>query len=251
MKIGVKLKEARLKKELTQENVANILNVSRTTISSWEVGRSYPDLESIVSLSDLYDISLDSLLREDYDMVKKLSQDSKIVNKFNKFIIYLPIISVIIILCSVLYANWGQKTYDDLTKQMDKEMKSLSLKYDMTELDKYKKELENIVSKNEIKSIEIYVADKEKGNINLDAGKNDFKLLYETRNPKSEEGINVLKNSIGLSSSDILDKDGNILHYQYYTKSYPIYEMEFIALVSGALGILSSLAIVIIKFKKN
>ncbi|MEG2464383.1 MAG: helix-turn-helix transcriptional regulator [Malacoplasma sp.] len=251
MKIGVKLKEARLKKELTQENVANILNVSRTTISSWEVGRSYPDLESIVSLSDLYDISLDSLLREDYDMVKKLSQDSKIVNKFNKFIVYLPIISVIIILCSVLYANWGQKTYEDLTEQMDKDMKALSLKYDMTELDKYKKELESIISKNGIKSIEIYVADKDKGNTNLDANKNDFKLLYETVNPKSEDGIDILKNSIGLSSQDILDKDGNILHYQCYTKSYPINEMEFIALVSGALGIISSLAIIIVKFKRD
>lgn len=63
MTIGRKLKQARLKKELTQENVANILNVSRTTISNWEIGRSYPDLESVVALSDLYNISLDEILR--------------------------------------------------------------------------------------------------------------------------------------------------------------------------------------------
>jgi DNA-binding XRE family transcriptional regulator len=59
--IGSKLKQARLEEELTQDNVANILNVSRTTISNWEVGRSYPDLESIVALSDLYNISLNSI----------------------------------------------------------------------------------------------------------------------------------------------------------------------------------------------
>lgn len=70
MKLGPKLKEERLKMKLTQENIAEILNVSRQTISSWETGRSYPDLESLVALSDLYNISLDELLREDEDMVK-------------------------------------------------------------------------------------------------------------------------------------------------------------------------------------
>jgi len=208
MKIGPKLKQARLKKELTQENVANILNVSRSTISSWEVGRSYPDLESIVSLSDLYNISLDNLLREDSDMIKKLSLDSKIINKISKLLNYLPIISFIILLCSIFYINIAQSTYNKLSEQMNNEMKALSLKYDMTEVNRYKKELESILNKNEfnaIKSIEIYVADMEKGNKNLETDKRNFKLLYETVNPKSEKGMKVLKNSKGLLSKDILD----------------------------------------------
>jgi len=254
MKIGLKLKQARLKKELTQENVANILNVSRSTISSWEVGRSYPDLESIVSLSDLYNISLDNLLREDSDMIKKLSLDSKIINKISKLLNYLPIISFIILLCSILYINIAQSTYNKLSEQMNNEMKALSLKYDMTEVNIYKKELESILNKNEfnaIKSIEIYVADMEKGNKNLETDKRNFKLLYETVNPKSEKGMNLLKNSKGLLSKDILDKDGNIVHYQPYMKDYSIYEMEFVALVSGTLGFISLLVSIIIKFKNT
>ena len=254
MNIGLKLKQARLKKELTQENVANILNVSRSTISSWEVGRSYPDLESIVSLSDLYNISLDKLLREDSDMIKKLSLDSKIINKIGKFLNYLPIISFIIFLCSILYINIAENTHNKLSEQMNNEIKTLSLKYDMTEVNTYKKELESILNKNEfkaIKSIEIYVADMEKGNKNLKTDKNNFRLLYETVDPKSANGRNLLKNSIGIPSKYVLDKDGNIVHLQSYAKNYPIYEMEFVALISGILGFISLLVSIIIKFKNT
>ncbi|BCA86959.1 helix-turn-helix transcriptional regulator [Enterococcus pseudoavium] len=75
MKIGVKLKEARIQRKWTQDYVASQLQVSRSTISSWEVGRTYPDLESLVRLSDLFEISLDTLLREDNTMTKDLSKN--------------------------------------------------------------------------------------------------------------------------------------------------------------------------------
>lgn len=95
MEIGPKFKKARLEKKLTQENVAEILNVSRSTISSWEVGRSYPDLDNLVSISNLYDVSLDNLLREDSKMVKKLSLDTKQKKRF-KIIISLLLIFIVI-----------------------------------------------------------------------------------------------------------------------------------------------------------
>ncbi|MGG3940258.1 helix-turn-helix transcriptional regulator [Peribacillus psychrosaccharolyticus] len=94
MEIGSKLKKARLEKKLTQENVANLLNLSRSTISSWEVGRSYPDLDNLVAISDLYDVSLDILLREDAKMVKQLSLDTKQKKRF-KLIISLLLIVII------------------------------------------------------------------------------------------------------------------------------------------------------------
>jgi len=96
MEIGSKLKNARLEKKLTQENVANILNVSRSTISSWEVGRSYPDLDNLVSISNLYDVSLDNLLRKDSKMVKKLSLDTKQKKRFEVSIALLLIFISII-----------------------------------------------------------------------------------------------------------------------------------------------------------
>lgn len=77
MNIGDKIKEQRLKKEWTQEQLAQLLNVSRPTVSSWEVGRNYPDLETIIAISDLFGISLDKLLREDKEMAKDTTKKLK------------------------------------------------------------------------------------------------------------------------------------------------------------------------------
>lgn len=77
MKIGEKLKQGRMDNNLTQEDVSKILNVSRSTVSSWEVNRTYPDLEILVTLSDLYEISLDNMLREDNQMVKTMAKELK------------------------------------------------------------------------------------------------------------------------------------------------------------------------------
>jgi len=64
MKLGQKLKEARLNAGLKQEELAKRLGVSRQTVSSWENDRSYPDLGSAVKLSDLYGTSLDEMLKD-------------------------------------------------------------------------------------------------------------------------------------------------------------------------------------------
>ncbi|MGX6977755.1 helix-turn-helix domain-containing protein [Vagococcus elongatus] len=71
MNIGKKIKEERQKKGWTQEHFADLINVSRSTVSSWEVGRNIPDIETILLISDLYGISLDKLLREEKNILKK------------------------------------------------------------------------------------------------------------------------------------------------------------------------------------
>ena len=54
MEIGKKLKNARVQSGMTQENVAEKINVSRQTISNWENEKSYPDIISVIELQDLY-----------------------------------------------------------------------------------------------------------------------------------------------------------------------------------------------------
>ena len=54
MEIGKKLKDARIKSGMTQEAVAEEIQVSRQTISNWENEKSYPDIVSVIHLSDLY-----------------------------------------------------------------------------------------------------------------------------------------------------------------------------------------------------
>lgn len=55
MEIKDKLKAKRQEAGLTQKELAEILHVSRQTVSSWEVGRTYPDLEILVAISELYE----------------------------------------------------------------------------------------------------------------------------------------------------------------------------------------------------
>lgn len=74
MKFGDHLKQERLKREFTQQKVADDLNVSRQTISSWETEHSYPDIGSLLDLSDYYQVSLDKLLKEDTGMTEYLKK---------------------------------------------------------------------------------------------------------------------------------------------------------------------------------
>ena len=70
MEISKCIKDARQKNNISQESLAEQLGVSRQTISSWENGKSYPDIVSIIKISDIFDISLDELLK-DYKVLTK------------------------------------------------------------------------------------------------------------------------------------------------------------------------------------
>ncbi len=79
MEIGKKLREARSEKGMTQEALAERLGVSRQTISSWENNRSYPDIVSLIALSDIYSLSLDGLLKGDKKMMEHLEESTNTV----------------------------------------------------------------------------------------------------------------------------------------------------------------------------
>lgn len=87
MEIGNKLKKSRLESKLTQENVAEEIQVSRQTISNLENEKSYPDIISVIKLSDLYNVSLDELLKGDSEMIKHLEESTNIVSSNKKLLI--------------------------------------------------------------------------------------------------------------------------------------------------------------------
>ena len=62
LKIGKFLKQLRMEKNLTQEQLAETLNVSRRTVSRWETGFNLPDLDILVIMSDFYQVDLRELL---------------------------------------------------------------------------------------------------------------------------------------------------------------------------------------------
>lgn len=103
MEIGKKLKAARQNSGLTQEQAAERLFVSRQTISNWENEKTYPDIVSVVKLSDLYSISLDELLKGDAKMLEHLEESTDIV-KSNQKLILAVIANIAVFLACLLTA---------------------------------------------------------------------------------------------------------------------------------------------------
>lgn len=85
MELSERLQMKRKELGFTQEEIAEKINVSRQTISNWETGRTLPDINSLIMISDVYGISLDELIKGDNQMIKKLSKDSKEAERWFTF----------------------------------------------------------------------------------------------------------------------------------------------------------------------
>ena len=105
MEIGKKLKETRMKLNLTQEQVAEELFVSRQTISNWENEKSYPDIISIIKLSDLYSVSLDELLKGDRKMIEHLDASTNVVQS-NKKLVGAIIANILLFLVLLVFVGF-------------------------------------------------------------------------------------------------------------------------------------------------
>ncbi|MGO0798855.1 helix-turn-helix domain-containing protein, partial [Clostridioides difficile] len=62
LNLGENLKKLRKERNLSQEQLAEMLNVSRQAISKWESNKTYPDIENLVLLRNLFNVSLDYLI---------------------------------------------------------------------------------------------------------------------------------------------------------------------------------------------
>ncbi|MDD5901946.1 MAG: helix-turn-helix transcriptional regulator [Oscillospiraceae bacterium] len=101
MEISERLKQARTVSGMTQEQVAENIMVSRVTLSHWENGKTLPDIASLISLSDLYQISLDELLKGDPKMTEKVKKDANDL-KSNKRLILITAIFCIVVMAAYI-----------------------------------------------------------------------------------------------------------------------------------------------------
>lgn len=77
MNFSERLKREREKRGWSQAELAEKIYVSRQSVSKWETGKNYPNIEVIINLSDLFGITIDELLRSDEVLKEKVIQDSK------------------------------------------------------------------------------------------------------------------------------------------------------------------------------
>ena len=71
MELGKQIRKYRNERTLSQEALAEKVYVSRQTVSNWENDKSYPDVNSLVLLSEVFEISLDQLIKGDVEMMKE------------------------------------------------------------------------------------------------------------------------------------------------------------------------------------
>jgi len=76
--VGERLLALRNKSGLTQEELADRLNVSRQSISKWELNKTLPDVEKLIQLSEMYEVSIDFLIKGEEETIKEECQDDNL-----------------------------------------------------------------------------------------------------------------------------------------------------------------------------
>lgn len=96
MAFASNIKKRRIEKGMTQLDLSERLHVSRASISNWENEKNYPDFSLLISISNILDISLDTLIKDDYEMIEYIEKREK------RTISQKKILLVVIPLCIIL-----------------------------------------------------------------------------------------------------------------------------------------------------
>lgn len=83
MNFSENLKKIRKENNLSQEQLADKLSVSRQSVSKWESGSAYPEMDKMLKLCEMFDLGIDELLNQDVESINK-NKDNK--NNFNKYL---------------------------------------------------------------------------------------------------------------------------------------------------------------------
>lgn len=97
MYISEKIKQIRNNEKLTQEQFAEKISVSRNAVAKWETNRGYPDIQNLITISEIFNISLDELIREDSKVKDKIIAESS-SKKWHILVIFYLIAIIIYIL---------------------------------------------------------------------------------------------------------------------------------------------------------
>lgn len=81
---------------MSQEQLAEAIYVSRQTISNWETDRTYPDVQSLLLLSNLFDVSVDALIKGDVEKMNAvLSAEAKKLNKLSIVMVVSGVVALV------------------------------------------------------------------------------------------------------------------------------------------------------------
>lgn len=103
--VSGQIKKYRDRLNLSQEDLAEKIYVSRQSISNWENGKNYPDIHSLLLLSALFNVSLDQLIKGDVELMEKEIKEAEI-QKLNRTAVIYAILLVATVVSAVPLAAW-------------------------------------------------------------------------------------------------------------------------------------------------
>ena len=94
MNISEKIKQIRNNEGITQEQFAEKIYVSRNAVAKWETNRGYPDIQNLITISEVFNVGLDELVKEDCKVKNKIIAESS--SKKWHLLVILYLIAIII-----------------------------------------------------------------------------------------------------------------------------------------------------------
>lgn len=129
MKFNEKLIKLRKEKGLSQEELGYQLNVTRQTVSKWELGQTTPEMDKLLEMSKIFGINVDDLLDETKE-IKSQTEENKTNKSIKKIIIIVSVVLVILILLGIV----GMKITDRLFNNvLDKSKEGTDMVMDIWE----------------------------------------------------------------------------------------------------------------------
>jgi transcriptional regulator with XRE-family HTH domain len=107
LELNIQIKKYRTEMNLSQEELAEKVYVTRQTISNWENNKNYPDIHSLLLLSSLFKISLDQLIKGDIDIMREEIKEADLqqIYRYGKVFTVLLIVTVISFVPLAIFLN--------------------------------------------------------------------------------------------------------------------------------------------------
>lgn len=114
MNLGQQIKKYRGEMGLSQDALAEMIFVSRQSVSNWENGKTYPDLKSLLLMSDVFHVSLDQFVKGDLETMKK-EIDTQEMAAFHKDTLIMTVLFLLVLILPIPLAHflgwWGMAVY--------------------------------------------------------------------------------------------------------------------------------------------
>ncbi len=191
MTVAEMIKKTRMDNNMTQEEYANKFYISRQTVSSWENGRSMPELQTLIDICNTYKMSLDVLLNDDSRYVKRISMIQRVVKRM-KYILTV----IIVLLCAFLiyYGVWNVRN-SKMIDEYNEKVLSLGYVRDGKTYELHDKNITYHAGKQELPKLKWDFINK-----SLSAYYNDGEMIWDI-SLRSEKGVGYFYFQVNVDSS--------------------------------------------------